>query len=471
MIFFLVGELLLASVSYLSRLVTTNAPMAAFWPFLLLLLQVDFLEAQFDLFAKLNFPKAHDAIEDNEPLFSHSLHSYRRWTPDRNFPEHHSKNSEVHSVYISDTHTSNLLLDGFERVDLNARLHPILQRISIEGLNGSRSGPALRFNATDFGSLEDTLARNLQGWDAFRTRDQVAINLVCSGFVLRQGGPLGIAVAGKEFDRVARRVHIDQDIEGEPLHRLGIAWALNYLQPSLQILNLWTPLTTTQLRPLALMSVSTLDHEDVLRFRANSTDRAGGRFGSFSSDRMTTLWNKKQQWHWDSTMKFGQSMVFLTTRTAHSSFSIEPAEQFLAAVLKHLVGFLEEGMTLAATCDMLRDKNATLGEDAASVTKTPPATLILVIKVHHLLGKLCSSSDESEARAVAEDAVTSMVRKSLEIRCATLLLPRWVTALLLGSFFLTMAATGFITARVIQIAASRRRPRRPAVVEEKAKCA
>ena len=39
-----------------------------------------------------------------------------------------------------------------------------------------------------------------------------------------------------------------QDLGGEPLLRMGMAWAVRYA-PLLEVLNVWTPLETPRIRP------------------------------------------------------------------------------------------------------------------------------------------------------------------------------------------------------------------------------
>ena len=161
-------------------------------------------------------------------------------------------------------------------------------------------------DARDLPTLEDALASQLQGWSPFGRAPgwgeagwtaglgggwaSPSYAAKCAGFVMRRGGTLGAAMSGSGngFDRVARRVHIDQDLAGEPLRSRGLTWLFRL--PGVELLNLWIPLDeVVRLQPLALMSTATLNPHDVARLRANSTQNAGGHGGSFSSDRLAVV--------------------------------------------------------------------------------------------------------------------------------------------------------------------------------------
>jgi hypothetical protein len=75
-----------------------------------------------------------------------------------------------------------------------------------DGVDGSSSLPL---------PAEDELATALKGWSAFSLKGALNINLVCSGFVIRKGGPLGLPAEvpgpgthrADKFDLVAQRVY------------------------------------------------------------------------------------------------------------------------------------------------------------------------------------------------------------------------------------------------------------------------
>ena len=87
-------------------------------------------------------------------------------------------------------------------------------------------------------------------------------------------------------------------------------------------MNVWVPLAQPKLRPLGLMDIRSLEDEDVVRYRANSTKTAGGKLGSFVSDRKMVVHSDGQEWFWFSDMTFGEALVFYTGETAHASFSL-----------------------------------------------------------------------------------------------------------------------------------------------------
>ncbi len=84
-------------------------------------------------------------------------------------------------------------------------------------------------------------------------------------------------------------------MEGEPIRTLGLTKVLEFI-PWLHVLNVWSPLETPRLRPLGMMNRQTLLENDVLRYRTNSTKNAGGRVGSFASDRLMPLHDEEQEW-------------------------------------------------------------------------------------------------------------------------------------------------------------------------------
>ena len=61
------------------------------------------------------------------------------------------------------------------------------------------------------------------------------------------------------------QVHIDQDMEGEPIRALGLKFVLKHF-PWLHVLNVWSPLETPRVRPLGMMSKPSLSARNVLVF-------------------------------------------------------------------------------------------------------------------------------------------------------------------------------------------------------------
>jgi hypothetical protein len=260
------------------------------------------------------------------------------------FEEHDEVNMDEVPVTIKDMRNTDVnfrLLDhGFEVVKLQPSLLPFLRDVLEKGLDGGRQGVQWGINEK---SAESALANALEGFGAFQLHNLWHYNIKCAGFVMRAGTPLGKKMVPMQsqpgssnrvnFDMVAQRVHIDQDLEGEPLRSLGVMQLLQ--MPFMELFNVWVPLMTSPIRPLAFADIRTMNATHMLRYRANSTKNAGGRNGSFSSDRMMALHHHEQKWYYNSGIEFGDAFIFSTGRTPHSSFSL-PGEDALS---KHLLRF------------------------------------------------------------------------------------------------------------------------------------
>jgi hypothetical protein len=398
--------------------------------------------ARFDQRAALRFPKAAHVVPDAGPEFARSARRYERWVrQDAAAAEHEDVNMDAFEVVVKDVggraRQPRLLSEGFEFARLNPALLPVLERIRREGLSGARVGPTLaqaQQGSADDETAEEQLARALQGWNTYGVSGAVAINVRCAGFVIRKGGPQGAKLVGSGFDGVAQRVHIDQDLEGEPLLSMGLTWLFESV-PFMHIVNVWSPLHRPALRPLAMMDLATLDPRDVLRYRTNSTANAGGRGGSFASDRLMARHSPEQEWWWDPTVDFGSTVLFLTGRTAHSSFSVLDAELTMSQQLA-LIGELQRALgaaydgdarraQLGAACGAARDlwQRGALDGVASS---TPPHSLELLRATAEVLASVC---EREPGRAVADDAALlqaaqgNLSRSSLEIRCVALVVP------------------------------------------------
>jgi hypothetical protein len=89
---------------------------------------------------------------------------------------------------------------------------------------------------------------------------------------------------------------------------MGLTWLFESV-PFMHIVNVWSPLHRPALRPLAMMDLATLDPRDVLRYRTISTANAGGRGGSFASDRLMARHSPAQEWWWDPTVDFCSTLT------------------------------------------------------------------------------------------------------------------------------------------------------------------
>ena len=372
------------------------------------------------ILAPLRFPRHIHLREDEFPEFRSSQPPLKRWSKAEGSVEHDPVNMEEFSIFLQPAPgNSSLLSNGFELVDLHPRLVPFLQKIAREGLSDlGRTGPtnaeALFFSGGTDLSHEDKLARALQGSDSFSLGgNTVHYAFRCTGFVIRKGGPEGTKLEGTGFDNVAQRVHIDQDALGEPLLSLGLTWVFQL--PFVRLINVWSPLGDVRLRPLAFADRRTVQWQrDVVRFRANSTLNAGGRLGSFQSDRLMALFHADHEWFWFPQVRFGQAIAFDTTNVPHSSFSL-PGEAELGRLRNKLEKVLRDPSSRPSLCGGMAEPSHTLD---------PEMTLDMVAFIgsaREFLARACTGQvDPEDARAMLE----YITRASLEIRCATVVMPR-----------------------------------------------
>mmetsp|Transcript_5399 Transcript_5399/g.7050 ORF Transcript_5399/g.7050 Transcript_5399/m.7050 type:complete len:456 (-) Transcript_5399:243-1610(-) len=386
------------------------------------------VEQDYTVFSGLRFAKEVHAYED--PDFPNSKNKYRRWRRNMSVAEHDDSNMDLINVEIKDVagreHEYTFLEHGFEYVKLKPSIMPIFSRISEKGLEGTRVGPVVEEGTFAKGEepLEDILAKALQGWDVFNLDGLVVLNLRCSGFVIRKGGPLGIPVNGTGFDMVAHRVHIDQDLEGDPLKSMGLTWLFHL--PFIEMLNVWTPLKTPRMRPLAVMDVRTVNPLYTLRYRANSTRNAGGKIGSFQSDRLMTMYHKGQDWYWNSNMTFGDALVFYTGRNPHTSFTIpgEDIQYSLLQQLDTLKSAIDDILLLRHLCSESDDGKINL--ENLKTERISPHALEAVVRAIEVKDIVCSRIEQDELLSNNETmvdldrAIDFLSRSSLEIRCVSI---------------------------------------------------
>lgn len=169
------------------------------------------------------------------------------------------------------------------------------------------------------------------------------------------------------------------------------------------------------------MDTRSLEAEDTLRYRANSTKTAGGKIGSFVSDRKMVLHNEEQKWYWFPEMVYGQAIVFFTGKTAHSSFSL-PGEETLIQLFEDLQNFgaslnnMKKREQVEIACN---SKLPSLG------TNTLPHLAELYDYAVFVHQTFCQAKkEEREAhKDLVEEAVTALTRASLELRCASVVMP------------------------------------------------
>jgi hypothetical protein len=412
--------------------------------------------ASMEVMGHLRFPKPQDAIPDT--IFINPRVTHRRWSRNLSFEEHDDVNMDDVEVVVRDMRNSSvefrLLDNGFEFVKLRPTILPFLHNILEQGLDGGRQGVQW---GLDEESAESSLANALEGIGAFQLHNMWHYNVKCAGFVMRAGNPLGKksqpgTTSRARFDMVAQRVHIDQDLDGEPLQSMGVAGLLQ--MPFVELFNVWVPLLTSPIRPLAFADTRTVADEHLLRYRANSTQNAGGRNGSFSSDRMMALHHHAQEWWYHSGVEFGDAAIFSTGRTAHSSFSL-PGEHVLNEHLARFQGMRE--ILLQQAEKHGKEWAAELSQDVAEMAykkvcgakahrlDTARDTAGVDPRVAHLAALLdteseawCTrilpaiatppSAESAEAKQHRREMVLelselierALTRKSLEIRCVAL---------------------------------------------------
>ena len=341
-----------------------------------------------------------------------------------------------------------LFEDGFEFVSL---AHPLVERtlealmeagrLGSGHLSGAHSGrlggaghssdPAAdshrKIEQTLPTTIEDALAAQLQGWKPFRLASGSGYSAKCAGLVMRRGGLSGAALAGSGagFDRVARRVHIDQDLAGDPLRARWLTWLFRI--PGVELLNLWLPTDTlVRLQPLALMSTSTLDtRRDLARFRANSTRNAGGSGGSFASDRLAVLHSDGQAFFFKPHMTRGEGIVFPTGRTPHSAFAL-PAEAPLADLMHRLTAVHEQRADAHRELCAEGDTEALLTRACAERTWSQ-ALCELADRAVAIRRDVCAadatSTGHSNPRQQPDELrylASLLTRTSVEVRCVVL---------------------------------------------------
>lgn len=396
--------------------------------------------AAIDTSATLRFPRRHLIKDDWIPAFQSEQPVRKRWEKVKDSIEHDPVNMEEKLVKIHDaTAMRNFTVSsaGFELVELHPRLFPVLKRIKAEGLGSERVGPPsnvlfgvfLGGETASDRSPADELASMLQGFNSFRLNgDTVNFALSCAGFVIRKGGPDGASLGGSGYDNVAHRVHIDQDIRGEPLRSLGVTWLFQL--PFMRLLNVWTPLQDVHMRPMAFADRTTVNMtEDVVRFRANSTKNAGGLKGSFESDRLMSLYSDKHKWYWYPNVRFGQAIAFDTSDVPHSSFSI-PGEDTLMSLRKHLMDLKDDPTRACVNKSTEADPVEKLLRERLSDEQLPLDMVQMMGIARTFIDRMCSFPPEKRAQVANSEEYLGMLeqltRASIEIRCATAVFPKHV---------------------------------------------
>jgi len=279
-------------------------------------------------------------------------------------------------------------------------------------------------------TVEDKLARSLQGSDSFSlSGDTVHYAFRCTGFVIRKGGPEGSKLNGTGFDNVAQRVHIDQDLQGEPILSMGLTWIFRL--PYMRLLNVWSPLHDVRLRPMAFADRRTVNRaRDVVRYRANTTQNAGGRFGSFRSDRLMSMYSEEQKWYWYPNTRFGQAIAFDTSDVPHSSFTL-PGEQILSSLQNEILALSQHP-----------SKEAKDAICSSQQVPPLPSKYEISVDMDAFIGSAAAFKRRACAGRASERDFKEMLeyisRASLEIRCVTVVMPRKVFQSAIGAGVATL---------------------------------
>eukprot|EP01062_Namystynia_karyoxenos_P057788 TRINITY_DN4894_c0_g1_i1.p1 TRINITY_DN4894_c0_g1~~TRINITY_DN4894_c0_g1_i1.p1 ORF type:complete len:864 (+),score=237.62 TRINITY_DN4894_c0_g1_i1:62-2593(+) len=270
------------------------------------------------------------------------------------------------------------------------------------------------------------LARALGGASAYRLAGLYHYNLFCGGFVIRASLPGGRNATG--MNGPAMGVHIDQDCQGEPLRtQMAGGWlpvAFRWF-PWLQLTSLWLPVRRPNVRPIAVLDTTTFDRGN---HQVHYTDWKNQRFFAVHDD--------SQEWWFDSGMGFGDGVTWGLCDLPHASFSLQ-GEDELARLRGELVALepaLAPGSQAAAGplcgADAAAAAAAAAQRAAAASPSLGPVSAQVLAARRAACAQLLGGPQSGAADAVAA-ALHATVRKSVEARCLTLVVPQttaWVAA-------------------------------------------
>lgn len=333
----------------------------------------------------------------------------------------------------------NLQQSGFETLDLstNKELQTLLAGVNVAGHLSTAAATQLR--------------RLLRG-QSFRLNNGKRLRLLYvapEGLILRQAGPNGLKItANKQMSDAnghegAVVVHGDQDILGTPLKQImrGLApWFFAHDAPysqnkksPLHLVNIWIPLQQT-VRPLTLMDRRTLDMQKHQIRYALPIDTILDRDDDNRSlnDIWMYLFDENQRWYFSSDMDHRQAYVFDTLGTPHGAFFL-PGEDVAEFYYQQLHN-LRRGMRK-------RDERL-ISQTLKAVTAEKPPELAenTLSSLQQSIHKMKQSLEEAVSIAAqqppliaadiwqewnrrAEQAMTKVVRRSIEMRVVALVLP------------------------------------------------
>jgi hypothetical protein len=245
-----------------------------------------------------------------------------------------------------------------------------------------------------------------------------------SGLVLRKTYP-GHFNASATVDGAANDFHIDQDIHGKPfvtlvseipflhsLFRLGI----------LRLVNMWTPLASPWIRPLAVVDGSTvIPQRDLIRGRWFPKLFADNVYSkNFTSELFLWRYNSwidynetiEPRIHVDENMEIGQAIVFSTTDTLHSGIGL-PGDDELSR-LRLLISNPSN-----QTCEEEKQWLNDLLQSTIN-TMTSPKTRLLLKTAQLAAQQSCNGNLDFIFK---QDILHQLMRVSLEMRLVILVIP------------------------------------------------
>jgi len=191
-------------------------------------------------------------------------------------------------------------------------LHPLPENasISIQG-----------FEAVTIGSPKILEAlKEIRSWSEWDESKQKLTQLLWKinmknhfcliAYIAPQGRIMRNALKGE----AAIDVHIDQNIEGEPLKSMlkGYATLLFHRISPIKLMNLWIPLQNQNISPLMLLDIRSLKPKH----------RVHRHVGGFGSDGFSLIYDENQVWHANPYLEFGKAYMFETCRTPHAGCNV-----------------------------------------------------------------------------------------------------------------------------------------------------
>lgn len=373
--------------------------------------------------ANLAFSKPEEAIKDDE---RRGMKRALTRPIDAQFETQFEKHScVVRDLCQPQWESPTLQSAGFETLDLsgNSVLQNLLSKIRQAGELQAEDARALR--------------RQLRGaiFHLHNGSRLKMLSIAPEGMIMRTGGPNGLQV---EPDKpvtemnghdVALAVHGDQDVRGTPLKQMmrGFAPLLfrhrtpdgnNRVSP-LMLTNVWIPLQQIT-RPLALMDRRTLNNTAHQLRYALPTDT----FLDRDEDRKNNdIWmfqhDAAQQWYFHSQMGHDKAYIFDTLGEPHGSF-ILPGEDVAEVYFKQLRAWCD-ALVAGVACAPMSAEIPPLPDD------TPAPLRQAIVEMANAAAQVpaANTTEQEVAHWVvrAEAATAPLVRRSLEMRMVSVLLP------------------------------------------------